>query len=198
MQIRLAVPTDGPRVAEIYRPAVLGSTISVELDPPSGEEMARRITETSRRFPWLVAETDRVIGFTYAGPHRTRPGYAWSAECTIYTDSLAPRQGTGRALYTSLFELLRLQGYQNVYAGIVEGNPASTAFHLAMGFELVAEYREVAFKHDQWVSSRWYHRSLGKHPIPPSPVVPLPELIGTPAFGRALAAGLPDSPGSIR
>ena len=189
MHIRLAVPTDGPRLAEIYQPAVVGSTISVELTPPTGTEMANRIAETLAIRPWIVAETDRVIGFAYSGPHRVRPGYAWSAEATIYTDMAAPRSGTGRALYTSLFAILTLQGYQNVYAGIILPNPASAAFHVAMGFAPVAEYPNVAFKHDQWLSSRWYYRRLGSHPIPPAPIVPLPELVGTPAFRRALASG---------
>jgi phosphinothricin acetyltransferase len=189
MRIRLAVPADGPRLAEIYRPAVVDNTVSVELTAPTGAEMADRIAETLKIRPWIVAETDRVIGFAYSGPHRVRPGYAWSAEATIYIDMAAPRKGVGRALYTSLFAILTLQGYQNVYAGVILPNIASAGFHVAMGFTPVAEYRNVAFKHDQWLTSRWYHKALGSHPVPPAPTVPLPDLIGTPAFDRALASG---------
>lgn len=190
MRIRLAVPTDGPRLAEIYEPAVLARGISVELTPPSAAEMAARVTETLKIRPWIVAETDRIIGYAYSGPHRVRPGYAWSAEVTIYTDTTYHRKGTGRALYTSLFALLTLQGYQNIYAGVTISNHPSLAFHEAMGFKAVAEYPQIAFKQDQWLTLRWYHKALGTHPVPPAPIVPLPELIGTPAFGQALAAGL--------
>lgn len=190
MLIRLALPSDGPRLAAIYQPAVVGSFLSIETTAPTGEEMTRRVVETTAVRPWLVAEDDgQALGYAYASPHRIRPAYAWSVEVSIYTAPEAHRRGLGRALYTSLFAVLRLQGYQNAYAGVTVPNPPSSAFHEAMGFEFLGTYQRVGYKLDRWLDVRWYAISLGDHPLDPSPPRPLPAVIGTPEFNQALLLG---------
>lgn len=189
MRIRLATPADGPRCAEIYAPAV-ESLRSVELTPPGGAEMSRRIAETLPLKPWLVAEDGMILGFSYAGPHRVRPSYAWSVETTIYAAAEAHRRGVGRALYTSLFAILVLQGFQNALAGVTVPNPPSRNFHLAMGYEPIGIYRRVALKRGQWLDLEWFGRSLGSHPPDAPPPRLLPEIVNTPDFSRALSAGV--------
>lgn len=54
MELRLATAADAGGVAEIYRPIVASTPISFEIDPPSEEEIARRICEALRTYPWLV------------------------------------------------------------------------------------------------------------------------------------------------
>ena len=190
MRIRLAVPSDGPRLAAIYEPAVVGSTLSIELTAPDGAEMSRRVVETTAQRPWLVAEAESILGYAYASPHRVRLAYAWSVEVSIYTAHEAHRRGLGRALYTSLFAVLRLQGFQNAFAGVTVPNPASSAFHEAMGFELIGTYRRVGFKDGRWLDTRWYGRSLGDHPPDPAPPRALPDLVSSLAFEEALQAGV--------
>ncbi len=190
MQIRIAVPTDGPRLAAIYEPAVVDSIKSIELVAPDGAEMSRRVAETTTRLPWLVAETDTILGYSYASPHRVRTAYRWSVEASIYTAPEAHRQGLGRALYTSLFAILALQGFQNVYAGVAVENPESSRFHEAMEFEPVGIYRRVGFKLGRWLDIRWYGRSLGDHPVDPAEPRPLLEVRDTPEFQEAMRAGL--------
>ena len=125
MLIRLASPADGPRLAAIYRPAVIDHATSFELEPPDGAEMGRRVMALSRRTPWLAAEeSGNLLGYAYASPHRDRPAYAWSVEVSAYVDHSAHRLGVGRALYRSLIAILRLQGFQSGYAGITLPNPA--------------------------------------------------------------------------
>lgn len=189
MRIRLATPADGPRLAEIYRPAVVGSTLSVEPLPPDGQEMARRVQDVLAQRPWLVVEADALRGYAYSGPHRPRASYAWSVEVSIYTDPGAHRRGLGRALYTSLLAILRLQGFQNAYAGITVPNPPSRAFHEAFGFRLVGTYPRVAYKEGRWLDLEWFGLDLGPHPIDPAPPRPLPALLGTPDLEQALRAG---------
>jgi phosphinothricin acetyltransferase len=190
MRIRLATAEDGPRLADIYRPAVVGSTLSVEPVAPDGAEMGRRVQETTRHKPWLVAEADTVLGYAYAGPHRVRASYAWSVEVSIYTDLGAHRRGIGRALYASLFAILRLQGFQNAYAGITVPNPPSRAFHQAHGFQLLGTYPKVACKDGRWLDLEWFGLALGPHPARPDPPRPLPDLLGSDAYERALLTGV--------
>jgi phosphinothricin acetyltransferase len=67
VRIRLATARDGDAVAAIYRPIVAGTAISFETTLPDREEMARRIDETLRSYPWLVCDVDgRTTGYAYS------------------------------------------------------------------------------------------------------------------------------------
>jgi L-amino acid N-acyltransferase YncA len=88
--IRLATERDAGQVAAIYAPNVTDTIISFETEPPSADEMRRRIEVTLERYPWLVCEhRGRVLGYAYAGPHGSRAAYRWSVERV----GLRPRGG---------------------------------------------------------------------------------------------------------
>jgi len=123
-----------------YLCADRGSTaVSFEIDPPTAEEMARRIGRTMPVHPWLVAEDQgQLAGYAYAGPFRSRPAYRWSIEVSAYIHPDWRRRGVGRSLYTALLAVLTLQGYREACAGITLPNPASVGLHQALGFVPVA------------------------------------------------------------
>lgn len=174
MLIRHADPQrDAAACAAIYAPAVVAGVASLEERAPEAHEMADRIRIMSRDYPWLVAELDgRVVGYAYAGRHRERASYRWSADVTVYVDRGTHRRGVGRALYTALLELLRRQGVCTVCAGITLPNEASVGLHEAMGFEPIGIYRNIAFKHGQWRSTGWWQLSLRTGGDPPSALGP--------------------------
>ena len=180
MRIRFARAEDGERLSEIYRPAVAERTTSFELVPPEGAEMAERISRTVARTPWLVAEAEeasgRVIGYAYATSHRDRAAYQWSVDVSAYVDTAAHRGGVGRALYFALFDILRLQGFVNAYAGITLPNPASEGFHRAVGFEPVGTYRQVGYKFGAWHDVIWMSLALADHAADPPPPRSLPDV----------------------
>ncbi len=159
--IRLAVASDGARIAAIYAPAVLERATSFELTPPDAAEMTRRVTTLLARTPWLVAEEDgSVLGYAYASPHRDRVAYQWSVEVSAYVDETRRRTGQGRALYATLFRILVAQGFVNAYAGITLPNPGSVGFHRAMGFKKVGVYEGIGYKLGRWHDVVWLHRPL--------------------------------------
>jgi phosphinothricin acetyltransferase len=191
--IRLSDARDAPALAAIYRPAVTDSVISFELEPPDGDEMARRIERVSTRTPWLVCEVeDEVLGYAYAGVHRERPAYQWSVEVSAYVRGDARRAGVARALYTSLFAALVVQGFRNAYAGVTLPNEASVGLHTAMGFAPVGVYRGVGYKFGAWHDVAWFERALAPRVADPPVPVPLPALAGSAAFRNALARGIPE------
>ena len=107
--IRLATPHDAAGVQAIYAPVVRETAISFELEPPTVDDMEKRIGEVVERMPWLVCEhRGEVLGYAYASPHRVRAAYQWSVDVSIYIDARARRLGVGRGLYQSLFALLTL------------------------------------------------------------------------------------------
>ncbi|GLC26231.1 GNAT family N-acetyltransferase [Roseisolibacter agri] len=190
-RIRLATAADGAALAAIYAPAVDGRATSFELTAPDADEMARRVERLTARTPWLVLERDaRVLGYAYASPHRDRPAYQWSVEVSAYVHADAHRGGVGRALYTSLFALLALQGFRNAYAGITLPNDASEGMHRALGFTPVGVFRGVGYKLGAWHDVVWLERAIAPHDVEPAPPVPLPELRDAAARQAAMDAGL--------
>lgn len=175
--LRPATPADAPGVAAVYAPVVRDGHASFETTPPSRAEMAQRIARTLERYPWLVCEAEgRVRGYAYAGPHRDRAGYRWSAEVSVYVAPEMQRQGVGRALYAALLALLRAQGLVNVYAGVALPNAPSVALHEALGFRQIARYPGVGFKAGAWRDTGWWHRRLNPLAPHPAPPVPYPAL----------------------
>lgn len=192
MRIRLAVPSDGPAVANIYRPAVEESATSFELVPPDGAEMAGRIGQVIAQTPWLVCETDEhVIGYAYASPHRARAAYQWSVEVSAYVRVEARQSGVARALYTSLFTMLAYQGFRNAYAGITLPNIPSVRLHTSLGFTPVGTYRGVGYKFGAWHNVTWFERLLAPHDPDPATPTPLSTLTGSPGFQEMFAVGKP-------
>jgi len=56
------------------------------------------------------------------------------------------RKGIAKSLYNALIELLKLQGYRNVYAVINLANNKSVNFHESCGFKWFATYENVGYK----------------------------------------------------
>ena len=145
--IRLATERDAEQIAIIYAPNVTDTIVSFELETPNPDEMSRRIEITLERYPWLVCEREgRVLGYAYASAHGSRAAYLWSVDVSVYVYEDARRTGMGRALYTSLFAALDLQGFYNAYGGATLPNPASVGLHESVGFRPVGVYRGVGYK----------------------------------------------------
>ncbi|HVS34840.1 MAG TPA: arsinothricin resistance N-acetyltransferase ArsN1 family B [Gemmataceae bacterium] len=189
--IRLAVLDDAEQVQAVYAP-YCHTPISFESQPPTVLQMRDRLANVLGQYPWLVCEDGgEVLGYAYASRHRERAAYRWSIDATVYIRQGRQRRGLGRALYTSLFALLPLQGYVAVCAGVTLPNPASVGLHEAMGFQLVGVYRSVGYKYGAWYDVAWFQRLLQTPPSQP----PEPKAIGqfraSSEWQAALTAGLP-------
>lgn len=142
---------DAEACAALYAPYVAGTAITFEYEPPSADEMARRIAGAQRTHAWLVHEDDeRVVGYAYAGPYKERAAYRWTTEVSVYLEQGRRRTGAGRALYEALFGRLVERGYRVAIAGITLPNPASEGLHRAMGFELVGVHPRIGWKLGRW------------------------------------------------
>jgi len=171
--IRPVRKEDAPQIAEIYRPYCEETCVSFEEAAPGPAEIEARIEKIARRLPYLVDDQGgTVAGYAHATPHREKAAYRWAVESTIYVRGDFHGKGIGRALYTELFNRLRAQGLVKAYAGILVPNPASQAFHEAMGFTLVGLYRKVGYKLGAWRDVGWWELTL--LPQTGSPAEPTP------------------------
>ena len=161
MGIRIATEKDLPHILSIYKPYVENTTVSFEYEAPSMEEFSTRFRTYTQQFPWLVWEEDGVIaGYTYACAPFSRAAYRWCAEPSIYIRPEFHGQGIGKKLYTALEACLRMQGYHVSYAIITSENAASLAFHKSMGYTLLAEFPQCAYKHNKSLGIIWMEKRL--------------------------------------
>ena len=171
--IRLARVGDASDIAAIYRPYVTDAVTSFEMEPPNAGEMAARIAAVLERTPWLVYmdANGAPIGYAYASRHHERAAYQWSVDVAVYVREAHHRRGAGRALYETLFSLLRLQRYYVAHAGITLPNAASVALHESLGFQPVGVYPSVGWKFGAWRDVGWWRLEL--QTLPSTPAAPL-------------------------
>ena len=163
--IREATPADAAAIAAIYAPLVTDTIISFEEEPPSADEMAKRIAASH---VWLVAEENgEVIGYAYGAQFHPRAAYRWSTEASIYLAPEARGRGIGTRLVTELLERLKEMGFVNVFGGTSLPNPASERLLEAFGFKKIAHWEHVGFKFDEWHDVSWRQLTLQEPTVPP-------------------------------
>ncbi|ARV58637.1 N-acetyltransferase [Nostocales cyanobacterium HT-58-2] len=190
--IRFATQQDAEQILEIYAPFCSDSPVSFEIQAPTLDEMQQRIAKILQKLPWLVCEHGgEVLGYVYAAPHRDRSAYQWAVDVSVYIHESARCLGIGRALYTSLFKILVLQGYYSAYAGVTIPNKGSEKLHTLMGFEPIGIYRGVGYKCGAWHDVLWFELSLQPRVPNPKPPMNIDALRDTLELECALASGVP-------
>ncbi len=175
--IRLATPADAESILNIYAPYILNTSFTFETEVPLIEEFAGRIGTYLDNWPWLVCETDgRIAGYAYATRYRERSAYQWCTESSIYIHDDFQRTGIGRILYSTLLEILKRQGFNNVYAVINLPNEKSVSFHETCGFEYFATYEKVGWKLGRWKNVGWWKLQVNKYVDDPAAPVRFAEL----------------------
>jgi L-amino acid N-acyltransferase YncA len=159
--IRLATTADAESISSIYNLYVRESVATFETEEVTPTEMQIRISNTIKKYPWLVFEEDKkIIGFAYASSWRVRAAYFNSVESTVYLHPDKTGKGTGKKLYTCLFELLKEKNIHVVIGGIALPNDASVALHEKLGFTKVAHFKEVGLKFGRWVDVAYWQKML--------------------------------------
>ena len=173
MSIRFAKREDIPAILSIYAPFVEQTAVSFEYTTPTVEEMEKRMADITKQFPWLVwEENGQVLGYAYACAPFERAAFSWCAEPAIYIAPEARGKGVGKALYQQLETYLKAQGYVVLYALVTTDNPASIAFHKALGFSHLADFPGCGWKLGAWHGIVWLEKRL--NPVENASNFPLP------------------------
>ncbi|MBK8485201.1 MAG: N-acetyltransferase [Saprospiraceae bacterium] len=170
-EIRFINETDTQAVLDIYKYYVDHTIISFEYEAPTLEEYRERIRISTEKYPWLICLcNNKIIGFAYGSTYRYRNAYQWSSESSIYIAPDFHTKGIGRILYMTLLELLKLQGYFNVFAGVALPNEKSVGFHRTLGFKEIGFFKKVGYKHGNWHDIHWFQLHLTDNILnPPTP-----------------------------
>jgi L-amino acid N-acyltransferase YncA len=175
--IRLAKPKDTNEILAIYAPYIINTSLTFEAEVPSEKAFAERIKDYLISWPWLVCEIDgKIAGYAYGSKYRERTGYQWCVECSVYIHDDFHRQGIAKKLYTALFEILKAQGYRNVYAVINLPNDKSVQLHESCGFKWFANYENVGYKLGKWKTVGWWQLIINDYNDEPLAPIKFSEL----------------------
>ena len=171
--LRIACETDVPAILAVYAPYILSSTATFEYDVPTEAEFLQRFRDITAQYPWLVWEEEgRILGYAYASAPYSRAAFQWCAEPTVYLVPEAKGKGIARKLYMALEKLLKIQGYQVLYALITAENVPSIRFHQKCGYSLRGDFPDCGFKFGRWLGLFWLEKRLNSVESPSNPPFP--------------------------
>lgn len=184
MKIRTAGVSDAQALLEIYEPYVRNTAITFEYDVPELADFRKRIENTLKKYPYIVAEADgEILGYAYTGAFKERAAYDWSAEVSIYVKKDKRGLGIGGKLYAALEEISRVQHILNLNACIAYADTEdeylmndSVTFHSHMGYKMVGKFHQCGYKFGRWYDMVWMEKMVGEHPADPAPVIAFPNL----------------------
>lgn len=162
VQIVRAKPSDAHAVLCVYAPYIMLTAATFETDVPHWDDFGKRIEEISGEFPYLLLfADDELVGYAYAHRQAERAAYAWNAELSIYLRMDRRDRGLGGLLYQLLIDLLKMQGYVNVYGVITGGNVGSVRMHEKLGFSEIGRHERTGYKFGEWYDTIWMHKRIG-------------------------------------
>lgn len=175
--IRTATVEDAKDILDIYAFYVVNTAITFEYEIPDTQEFGKRIADTLKKYPYLVAIQDgKIVGYAYASPLKNRSAYDWSVETTIYLHPEQKKNGLGKKLYVALEDRLKKQNIINLYACIAyiseeeqeeHLDNASVYFHEHLGYKRVAHFTKCGYKFHTWYDVVWMEKIIGEHSIEP-------------------------------
>lgn len=185
--IRFIKDSDCQEALDVYAHFAKSTTITFDYEAPAMEEFRNKIEQITSKHPWLVClYRGKVIGYAYAGTHRHKVAYQWSAESTVYLSPDFHRCGIATILYESLLAILKFQGYVNVYAGITLPNEKSEGLHKAFGFNEIGIFKQIGFKMGKWHDVKWLQLHFSTINEPPEKLKPIKDIENHPEVRRIL------------
>ena len=162
--VRTVTDADIDAITAIYAAEVRDFVNTYEYDAPDALEMLRRVQAIiAGGYPYLVAEVDgRIAGYAYASSFRSRVGYRFTVENSVYVAAGWQGRGIGSALLERLMAECEARGFRQMVAVIGEAsNAASIRLHERHGFHHTGTFPGIGLKHGRWLDTVFMQRPLG-------------------------------------
>lgn len=170
--VRMAALEDAEEIYYIYEPYILNTVITFEYEKVPVELFRERMKKVMEKFPWLVCIIDdEIAGYAYCSPHLERAAFGWDCECSVYLNEKYHRRGIGTALYNAMFNIIKKQGFYNIYSLICVPHESSVALHKKYGFTEVGTYNNTAYKLGRWRHLLVMEKRLKETTGEPEPIV---------------------------
>lgn len=151
--LRPAIANDLEGILAIVNHNILHSTALYDYNVKSMEYMQQWFTEKQESgWPVIVADSKgKVAGYGTYGTFRTKDGYKYTVEHSVYVNEEYHGKGIGKMLLADLIVLAKKQGMHSMIAGIDAENKGSIEFHKKFGFREAGLLKEVGFKFNRWL-----------------------------------------------
>lgn len=165
LAIRPASDADLPAINGIYNHYVVTSTTTYDLTPLTLEERHRWFAGREKIHPVIVVcgtagDAEKIVGWGSLNVFRSKPGYRFTVENSVYVHPDHQRQGIGSAIIEHQIRQAKELGLHAIVAGIGAEQTASIALHGKHGFVEVARFPEVGRKFDQWLDVVFMQRMI--------------------------------------
>ena len=153
--VRKAITSDLPSILEIVNHAILNTTAIYDYDPRSLEEQTLIFeNKNTKNFPTFVAEhNNEILGFGTYDSFRTKVGYRFTVEHSVYVKEGFGGKGIGKLLLERLITTARAENYHIMIGVIDASNENSIRFHEKFGFKSKGILKEVGFKFNRWLDA---------------------------------------------
>lgn len=151
--LRPASSQDLKAILEIVNYNILNTTAVYDYNIKSFSEIEQWFTDKQNAgWPVLVAAVDgSVAGYATYGTFRTKEGYKYTIEHSVYVSPEHNGKGIGGKLLEALIKLAKLEGYHTMIGCIDAENTVSIAFHKKYGFTQAGLLKQSAFKFGKWL-----------------------------------------------
>jgi phosphinothricin acetyltransferase len=153
--VRTVNSSDLLSVLEIVNHAIANTTAIYDYDARSLEEQTIIFqSKKENGFPIFVVESyNEILGFGTYDSFRTKIGYRFTVEHSVYVKEGFAGKGIGALLLQKLIDTAKQQNYHIMIGVIDASNENSIRFHERFGFQSMGILKEVGFKFDRWLDA---------------------------------------------
>ncbi len=153
--LRVATRDDLTAITAIYNHEIEFGIATWDYAPWTLEACEAWFDARSVGEPVIVVDLDgHVAGFGYLSWYRSKMGYRFTREDTLYLVPIYQRRGMGTRLLEALIKQAESIGIHTLIAQIEASNEASITLHQNFGFERLGLERQVGYKFDRWLDSQ--------------------------------------------
>ena len=153
INIQKATLSDVNSILVIVNDAILNTTAIYDYDLRTLEEQTEWfLLKEKNNFPVFIAEwNNEILGFGTYDTFRTKIGYRFTVEHSVYVKEGFAGKGIGKLLLEQLITTAKSENYHVMIGVIDTTNENSIRFHEKFGFESIGILKEVGFKFNRWL-----------------------------------------------
>ena len=155
---------DIKNVLKIYNYHIENSLGNFEEKKISLKKMKKLVSNIlSKKIPFIVSEMNREItGFAFLNEYRSKSGYRYTFENSIYINPKYINKGLGNMLLKKLIILAKKnKNIKNIIAVIGDSkNKSSIKIHLNNGFIKIGTLKKIGYKKNKWIDSVYMQKKL--------------------------------------
>jgi len=138
LNIRDAKASDAPAIRAILEGVIDHGGLTALTKDAIDAAVTSKITQYVETGSFIVAETDRVIGFQYTNPYPGASSHV--ADIATFSEIGLRQTGIGRALFEETKDRLKSKGFSKITARIRGDNTNGLPYYAKMGFRHVGIY----------------------------------------------------------